>query len=151
MKAHLAWKKNMLFECDNRGIKTLTEASKAGGGEGAAPNPKELVLNAMMGCTAIDVASILQKMRQKFTDFKMDVEAEQTSEYPTHFKTVVLKYYLSGDLDADKVKKAVDSSMTKYCGVNYMISRSCRMSYVIFLNGNEIERRPVVFVQPETN
>lgn len=151
MKAQLFWKRNMLFECDNRGIKTFTDDLKESGGEESAPTPKELVLNAMMGCTAIDVVSTLRKMRQEFKEFHMEVEAEKTTKHPTHFKTAVLKYYIFGEVNPAKLIKAVNSSLTKYCGVNYMISRSCEMSYVIYLNGNEIQKGPVEFVHPEMN
>lgn len=147
MLAKLAWKNNMIFECDNHGIKTHIDAVKEHGGDDAGPTPKELVLNAMMGCSAMDVVSILKKMRQEIKEFHMEVEAEKTIEHPVHFKNAVLKYYLSGDLTPEKVLKAVDSSMTKYCGVNFMISQSCEITYKVFLNGEEIKTDKANFSQ----
>jgi putative redox protein len=147
MFATLTWNEGMSFECDNRGIKTFTEALPEHGGKGMAPTPKELVMNAMMGCTAMDVVLILKKMRQDFVSFSMTNDVEKTLEHPIHFKTSLLTFRLSGNLDADKVKKAVDSSLTKYCGVNYMISFSCEITYRIFLNDSEIATGKASFVR----
>ena len=139
MKATISWKEGMTFECDNHGLKTMMDATAEFGGRGLGPNPKELVMNAMMGCTAMDVIAILKKMRQEIKDFRMENEVEKTAEHPIHFKTSVLTFDLVGDLDNEKVIKAVESSMTKYCGVNYMISFSCQISYRVLLNGKEIK------------
>lgn len=139
MIATLKFKKNMEFECDNRGIKTTLDALSDEGGENLGPTPKELILNAMMGCTAIDVVSSLKKMRQEFSSFEMEVEAEKTTEYPTHFKSALLLFILKGGVEEDKLIRAVDLSLSKYCGVNYMISKICDISYKIILNDTEIK------------
>ena len=86
MKANLSWNTQMQFTCENHGIKTTIDATQEHGGNEAGPTPKELVLNAMMGCTAMDVVSMLKKMRQEITAFKMEIEAEKTLEHPVHFK-----------------------------------------------------------------
>lgn len=149
MKAQLSWQKNMEFLCDNHGIKTLIDATPEHGGQQLAPTPKELILNAMMGCTAMDVVSILQKMRQEITDFSMEVEAVKTTQYPTHFSSAELVYLLKGPIDPEKAIKAVDSSLTKYCGVNYMISKTCKLSFRINLNNQDIKTGSVQFIEPK--
>ncbi len=149
MKANLSWVQNMQFRCDNHGVKTLIDALPEHGGSGQAATPKELVLNAMMGCTAMDVLSILKKMRQEVLAFNMEIEAEKTSEHPVHFKSAEMIYDLQGSIDPEKAIKAVDSSLTKYCGVNYMISKTCKITFSIKLNGDIIKQGPVIFT--ETN
>jgi putative redox protein len=148
MKAAMIWKGRMLFECDNHGVKSFTDGTLEGGGEAAAASPKELVLNAMMGCTAMDVVSILKKMRLEVDSFTMDAEAEKTASHPVHFKTALLNFYFTGNLPEEKVIRAVNSSLNKYCGVNYMISRSCDISFQIFLNGVKIHGGEVTFTTP---
>jgi putative redox protein len=148
MKANLSWIKDMKFECENHGLITSIDSSKEHGGHESAPTPKELILNAMMGCTGMDVVSILQKMRQEITEFKMEIEVEKTSEHPVHFKTAKLVYLFKGPIDPEKAIKAVDSSLTKYCGVNYMISKTCQISFDIILNGSSIKQGPVQFIEP---
>lgn len=148
MKATLDWIQGMQFRCDNHGIITQLDAAPEHGGDDSAPNPKELVLNAMMGCTAMDVVSILKKMRQVIGTFKMNIEAQKTTHHPTHFSSALMTYELTGELDGDKVIKAVDSSMTKYCGVNYMMSKTCDIEYRVLLNGEEIHRTKADFEVP---
>lgn len=140
MKASLNWLNNMQFSCDNRGLKTSIDAPKDSGGDDTAPTPKEFVLNAMMGCTAMDVVSLLRKMRQEINEFKMEIEAEKNLDHPIHFKHAELIYYLKGNMEIDKVIKAVDLSLTKYCGVNFMISKTCEIKYKIFLNEKMIKQ-----------
>lgn len=139
MKATINWKEGMAFECDNHGLRMMMDATPEFGGRDLGPNPKELVMNAMMGCTAMDVVAILKKMRQEIKDFRMENEVEKTAEHPIHFKTSVLTFDLTGNLEPEKVIKAIESSMTKYCGVNYMISFSCQISYRVLLNDKEIK------------
>ncbi len=149
MNAKLVWNGNMKFTSDNHGLISVMDAAKEHGGDDSGPNPKELVLNAMMGCTAMDVVAILKKMRQNIAEFKMEIEAEKTTVHPIHFESAVLIFLLKGDLDPEKVIKAVDSSLTKYCGVNYMISKTCRISFRILVNDQIIKTGPVNFIQPE--
>lgn len=149
MNAKLVWNGNMKFTSDNHGLISVMDAAKEHGGDDSGPNPKELVLNAMMGCTAMDVVAILKKMRQNIAEFKMEIEAEKTTVHPIHFESAVLIFLLKGELDPEKVIKAVDSSLTKYCGVNYMISKTCRISFRILLNDQIIKTGPVNFIQPE--
>ncbi len=148
MKANLSWIENMKFVCDNHGLSTTMDAGLEHGGSGAGPTPKEQVLNAMMGCTAMDVVAMLKKMRQEITEFKMEIEAEKTTAHPIHFKTAVLIFRLRGNLDVEKVNKAVESSLSKYCGVNYMISKSCAISFMVFLNDNMVKQGSVDFIEP---
>ena len=147
MKANLSWIENMKFVCDNHGLSTVMDAEVQHGGSGAGPTPKELVLNAMMGCTAMDVVAMLKKMRQEITEFKMEIEAEKNTTHPIHFKTAILIFRFQGSLEADKVIKAVELSLSKYCGVNYMISKTCAISFKIFLNDNMIKQGPVIFIE----
>jgi len=148
MKANLTWSENMKFVCDNHGILTTMDASPEHGGDNSGPTPKDLLLNAMMGCTAMDVMSMLKKMRQTVASFKMDIEAEKTTVHPIHFKTAILSFHFYGDLESEKVIKAVDASLTKYCGVNYMISKTCAISFKVFLNDDMIKEASVEFIEP---
>jgi len=148
MEASLNWIKDMSFSCENHGFKTSIDALESHGGSGLAPTPKELVLNAMMGCTAMDVVSMLKKMRQEIGQFKMKINAEKSEGYPSYFKTAELIFDLSGPIDHDKLIKSVDASLTKYCGVNYMISKTCAITFKVYLNSELIKEGPVKFIEP---
>lgn len=139
LTGELVWKEKIFFEVLNESAKSFTDATVEHGGEHLAPTPKELVLNGMMGCTAMDVLALLKKMRFEFVNFKMTASAEMTEAHPIHFKSVHLNYHLiSKETDQSKLIKAVDLSMTKYCGVNFMISRVCPVTYDIHLNDQKL-------------
>lgn len=148
MAATMNWLGAMNFETDNRGIKTQMDATIEHGGNNLAPTPKELVMNAMMGCTAVDVVSTLQKMRQKIDRYTMSIDVEKNTEYPIYFTKANLVFNLFGEIEAEKLIKAVDSSLTKYCGVNYMISKVCEITYDLYLNEQKIKSGKTGFTDP---
>lgn len=148
MSATMKWLNGMHFETDNRGIKTHMDATRDHGGEDFAPTPKELVMNAMMGCTAMDVVSTLQKMRQTISSYTMSIEVEKNIDYPVYFKKANLIFNLHGQIETEKLIKAVDASLTKYCGVNYMISKVCDITYDLYLNDQKIKSGKTQFIDP---
>ena len=148
MEASLTWCEGMSFTTNNRHHVTHLDASADFEGQDSAPTPKEVLLNAMMGCTAMDVVSILKKMRVEIKKFTMTIEAEKNLDPPVHFVKTHLVYYLDGDIAKDKAVKAIESSLTKYCGVNYMISKVCDITYDLVLNGATAHTGMAAFVEP---
>lgn len=138
MQAKLKWSKAMQFECTNREVITHIDATSEHGGSGIYPTPKELILNAMMGCTAMDTLSLLNKMRLEITSMTMDIEAQKNEEYPIHFISALMRFHIYGLGDKNKVIKATEKSLTKYCGVNYMISKTCKIKYEVYFNDEHI-------------
>lgn len=145
MHAKLKWTKNMQFVCENNDHKITIDALKEHGGEGLGPTPKDLLLDAMMGCTAMDTRSLLTKMRQDITTMEMEIDAEKTTEHPIHFKSAIIKFLLQGEGQNEKIIKAVDKSLTKYCGVNFMISKTCDITYEVYLNNEKIHTAKAIF------
>jgi len=91
--------------------------------------PKELVLMGLIGCTAMDVVSLLRKMRVDFNDFSVTAEAELTDEHPRVFKSIKIHYKISGNVDKDKLEKAIKLSQDRYCGVTAMLKKAAPISY----------------------
>ena len=86
--------------------------------------PKALILSSLAGCTAIDVADLLRKMRVEFSDFKIDAEGELTEEHPKIYHSIHLTYFIKvNEDDKPKVEKAVNLSQEKYCGVSAMVKK----------------------------
>lgn len=94
------------------------------GGSDAGIRPKELLLLSLGGCTASDVASILQKKRVDVKGFEINISAEMTEEHPKVFTNINLEYvfYGKGIKEAD-VERAIELSQTKYCGVTAMLEK----------------------------
>jgi putative redox protein len=145
MKAELKLINKMQFECINSSHKITIDATVDHGGSDQGPSPKELLLDAMMGCTAMDVVSMLRKMRQEFTHFEMDIDATKNETHPIHFIKAKINFKLQGDIDGEKILKSVQKSLSTYCGVNYMISKTCDIEYEIFLNNKSLYRGKAEF------
>ncbi len=96
--------------------------------------PKALLLSGLAGCSGIDVVDILEKMRVEFSDFEIDVEADQTDEHPKVYKDIHITYKIkTAKENADKVKKAIGLSLEKYCGVSAMLKKNSRIDYSIVI------------------
>lgn len=104
--------------------------------------PTELLLLSMGGCTSDDVLSMLKKMRVDFTEFRCEVNAERNEEHPRTVKNADIHYMFSGNIDAEKVKKAIGLSLNKYCSVSILAKRGgANVTYSLTINGETIESR----------
>lgn len=102
------------------------------GGRNLGASPKRMLLSALTGCTGMDVVSLFKKMRQDVEDFSIDASAELTEEHPIHYKSIHLKYKVSGtNLDENKVRKAISLSMERYCGISYMLSKATNLDFSV--------------------
>ena len=123
MKTTISWTGNMAFSSTTPSGHSLTmDASGEIGGENKGPRPTELLLNAVAGCTGIDIISILTKMRLSPTAFHMDVEGTRAEEHPKKFTTVHIHYSFEGVLPEDKVVRAIELSKDKYCSVSHSLN-----------------------------
>lgn len=125
MKTITNWKSGQAFDSykDNSKI----EIDGRGGF-----NPKALLLSGLAACSGIDVVEVLEKMRVPFADLQIEVEAEQTDEHPRVFKDIHMSFKIkTGEENRDKVKKAIDLSLDKYCGVAAMLKKNSAIHYTI--------------------
>ena len=130
------WKENMLLESDNpHGNHVLMETDPNFGGSNQGLNPKALMLSSIGGCTALDVVSLLKKMRVEMDSFKVVVTASMTAEHPKYYDKVNIDYYFTAsDLNEDKINKAVTLSEERYCGVIKMFRAFAEVTLVIHIN-----------------
>ena len=128
-KTITTWIKAHEFEAEHEGNKIQMDGSTENG-----HGPKALLLSALAGCSGIDVVDILTKMRMKFSDFTIEVEAEQTEDHPRVFKDIHIVYkMITAPENEDKIKKAIDLSLDKYCGVSAMLRKNSRIDYSIVI------------------
>jgi putative redox protein len=101
--------------------------------DGARQNgfgPKSLLLAGLGGCSGIDIVDVLKKMRVEFSEFSIEVKAEQTEENPKVYKDIYINYKIkTAKENEDKVKKAIDLSLEKYCGVSAMLRKNSPIHY----------------------
>jgi len=134
MKSKVTFKEQMHFTGELDGHEIPIDAAEQFGGQDKGPKPKGLMLTALAGCTAMDVISILRKMRVEPDDFSVEAEANVSDEHPMVFTKIKLTYRLIGkDLPRDKVEKAVQLSQERYCGVSAMLQKVAPVEYEIII------------------
>ena len=132
MHANVEWQGQMRFVGKGETAATVAlDAPLAAGGEAGGFRPKELLLSGLAGCTAMDVISILRKMRCEPVAFRVEVNAEVSSEHPKVFTAFHITYYIRGDVPADKLKKAIELSQERYCGVTTMFRHFATVSHEV--------------------
>lgn len=99
----------------------VTDTPVESGGGDTAPTPMELVVIGLAGCTGVDVASILEGMRQPLRALEITATYERAEEHPRVFTRIELRYRLHGDLDPSRVDRAVALSKDRYCSVSAML------------------------------
>lgn len=125
----------MLFDATVSGHHVIMDALPAVGGEDKGGRPKELMLAALAGCTGMDVVSILKKMRVPFTGLDIRVEADVTEEHPKHYTKMHIIYSFTGEnLQTEQLKKAIDLSQDRYCGVSFVYRKAMEVTYEIRIN-----------------
>lgn len=132
MEKHIVnarWLGNKAFEGDVGGHKITVDSRKEKGGDDLGASPRQLMLLALAGCTGMDVASILLKMRENLKDLNIIVEGDLTDDHPRHYQSMHVIYEFTGKkLNPDNLRKAVDLSEQKYCGVMAVYKKVIRMS-----------------------
>jgi len=112
----LAWKnEGLLFEASTAHGSVAMASGLDEPGNGVTP--MELLAVSLGGCTAMDVVSILVKMRQPLEAFSVEVSGERTEEHPKRFTSLEVVYHFKGDLDERKVERAISLSEERYCSV----------------------------------
>jgi putative redox protein len=98
-------------------------------------SPMELLLLGLAGCTAYDVVSILEKMRQPLVDFKVKVRGKRADDYPMVYTDIEVEYLLWGrGLSEKSVLNAIELSEQKYCSASVMLGKVAKItsSFQIF-------------------
>ncbi len=131
-KVEINWIEEMAFEANVNEHKIIIDAVESVGGRDRGPRPKPLILASLGGCTAMDVVSILGKMRVKPDSFNISVEGELTDEHPKYYHKIKLTCTFKGkNLPAEKIEKAVILSQERYCGVSELLRKGAQLSYEI--------------------
>lgn len=129
MTTTTTWKGAHTFESEHDGNRIAVDGDKVKG-----HGPKALLLSGLAGCSGIDVVDILEKMRVEFSDFSMEASAEQTEEHPKVFTGVEITYRMKTNPEnEEKIKKAIELSLDKYCGVAAMLRKNSAVTYKLVI------------------
>jgi putative redox protein len=139
MKSSVTLTEGMAFDVEIAGHRFAIDATSEHGGVGAGPIPKALILSSLAGCGAMDVISLLRKMRQPPTSFVVESEADVVGEgHPKTFGPMGVVFRVEGDVSPKKLWKAVSLSRDRYCGVAAMLRAHAPITYRVVLNGEDV-------------
>ncbi|MGH2568538.1 MAG: OsmC family protein [Bacteroidota bacterium] len=95
-----------------------------------AGGPMEMILAALGSCSGGDVMEILRKKRQKLRRLSVHLSGERAEEHPRVYKKIHMKYLLEGtQIEKKAVERAIELSLTKYCSVHGMLSKSVAITH----------------------
>ncbi len=98
-------------------------------GDKKGVSPMESLLMASAACSSIDIEMILEKMRQKVENIKVEVEGIRSETHPSVFLKIHLHYIVTGNIKEEKLQEAIRLSMEKYCSVSVMLKATADISY----------------------
>jgi putative redox protein len=108
-------------------------------GDGPGVGPMQMLLLGLGGCSMVDVLMILEKQRQSVDDVEIEIEGARRSEgdYPRPWETIHMHFIVSGaELDEQKVARAIDLSVEKYCGAYATLSGVAQITHDFEVRSN---------------
>ncbi len=106
------------------------DASPDAGGTGKGMRPMQLLLAALGGCSSVDLVMILKKQKQELKDISITVSGErEKGKVPSLYTDAHIHFKLVGNLDKEKVEKAIVLAVEKYCSVAKTLERSAIITH----------------------
>jgi len=108
----------------------MMDGSPTLGGSSAGSSPKELLLMALGGCTAMDVIPILKKKRAPVDSVEIHLVGTVREEHPQIYSEIQVEYVFYGDgIQPEDVERAIELSKTKYCAISAMLQPSVNITH----------------------
>jgi putative redox protein len=130
MKARIKWFEDRTFVGESGSGHRLVLGTAFGSeGRTPGPSPMELVLIGTGACSAYDVVHILAKGREPIEDVEVELQAERADQDPRVFTRIHMHFVVKGrGLSEEKVKRAIELSVEKYCSASAMIAKTALMT-----------------------
>ncbi|NQT34009.1 OsmC family protein [bacterium] len=94
------------------------------------PAPMELVLQAIGGCSGMDIIFILKKRKRELEQFEIRIEGTKRDEHPKIFEEINIVYRAKGEgITMKELERAASLSMEKYCSVSAMLRNSVKINW----------------------
>jgi putative redox protein len=122
MTAEASWREGLQFNIQTgtgHGVAVDGDPEHGGGEQG--PRPMELLLVGTAGCAAMDLISILKKMRQDVKSYTVKITGERRDEQPQVFTHIVIEHIVEGNVEEAKLAHAIELSDNKYCSAQAMM------------------------------
>jgi putative redox protein len=106
--------------------------------EGQGFKPPDLLLVSLVGCAGVDVVSILEKKRQKFSSVEAKVEKQHAAEAPWTIEKIEVEWTVRGwGLREKAVCDAIRLAEEKYCSVSASLTSELVTTVRVIDEGEE--------------
>ncbi len=95
-------------------------------------SPVQLLLSALAGCAAVEVALMIQKKRRKLIDLRIETEGTRRETNPRSFTKIHMTIILvSPDATLEELEKVAKLGIESYCSVrsslNSEVTYECKI------------------------
>lgn len=126
VESRVKWVEGMTFI----GTSSTGRGALMSGADGPGVSPMQMLLLGLGGCASMDVVDILTKQRQPFSDVEVIVGGERGPDLPKPWTSLHMHFIITGSgLDPNKVGRAIDLSVEKYCGVHATLSGVAKITH----------------------
>lgn len=130
------WQGDFVFSAVGQGGYTLTMDAHHGVGNEQGLLPMQALLGSLAGCVGMDVVMILRSRMEEIRSLEIVTEGVKRRNPPKEFLSVVVTFFVEGDIAEEKVLHAIEVSGEKYCPVAHSLKADVR--YRLMLNGEEV-------------
>lgn len=100
------------------------------GGEGAGPQPMEMLLVGLAGCAGMSTLLILRKRRQDVREYEIKIHGERAGQHPQVFTEITVEHVITGRaLKPAVIERALLMTEQKYCGASVMLEKTARIHH----------------------
>lgn len=132
MKNHVkvVWNKDIQFVAqDDLGHHMILDGDPGANHPDEGFRPSHLLMIALVGCTGMDVVSILRKMNHQVSHFEVETTGEHNDEYPKKYHHMHVTYHVTGKaIKESDLQHAIALSETKYCIVRNTLAPSVEIT-----------------------
>ena len=108
----------------------ILDAAEHNGGQNSGPQPMEMQLVALAGCSGMDILSILRKKRQDITGYELRIHGLRAEEHPKVYLDITLEHIFTGhNIRPEAVERAIELTEARYCGASAMLGKTATIGH----------------------
>jgi putative redox protein len=112
------------------GHHVILDAAEHNGGQNSGPQPMEMLLVALAGCSGMDILSILRKKRQDITGYELRIHGLRAEEHPKVYLDITLEHIFTGhNIRPEAVERAIELTEERYCGASAMLGKTATIGH----------------------
>jgi len=112
------------------GHHVILDAAEHNGGQNSGPQPMEMLLVALAGCSGMDILTILRKKRQDITGYELRIHGMRAEEHPKVYLDITLEHIFSGhNIRPEAVERAIELTEERYCGASAMLGKTATIGH----------------------